>query len=222
MALAPPSTQLGCGRDIDEVWDRINRASDAHELTCPYCQAARADLAGLANATQAMRDDDTTNPDLDPGPHVLDRILAVARAEVRRGRRLPLDQPGADPTSVNTVSEQAVTATIRRTGDRLPGVQIRRCVITADPSDRLESLTSDSAAPGEFTRGGPTSDSAPGLLTGRGPAAVAVSLRISVATHRSVVDVSNQLRAAVIDAVMQEVGMYVVAVDIAVEDLHNA
>ena len=126
MALAPPGTQLGCGRDIDEVWDRIGRAPDAHERVCPYCQAARADLAGLARATQAMRDDDTTNPDLEPSPGVLDRILAVARAEVRRGRRLPLDQPDADATGVNTVSEQAVTAAIRRTGDQMREVQIRR------------------------------------------------------------------------------------------------
>jgi hypothetical protein len=222
MALAPPSTQLGCGRDIDQVWDRIDRAPDTHELTCPYCQAARADLAGLAHATQAMRDDDTTNPDLEPSPGVLDRILAVARAEVRRGRRLPLDQPGTDPTHVNTVSEQAVTATIRRTGDRIREVQIRRCVLTIGPTDLTRTPTAYSTAATAPSMGGPVAFPAPAPPTDSGPASVAVSLRISVATERPVVDVSNRLRAAVIDAVMQEVGMHVVAVDIVVEDLHDA
>ena len=69
--------------------------------------------------------------------------------------------------------------------------------------------------------GDPGSASAPGPFTDQGPASVAVSLRISITSDRPVVDVSNRLRAAVIDAVTQEVGMHVVAVDIAVEDLHD-
>ena len=223
MALATPSsTQLGCGRDIDQVWDHLDQAPDAHELTCPYCRAARTYLAGLASATQAMRDDDATNPDLEPGPGVLDRILAVARAEVRRGRRLPLDQPRADVTSPNTVSEQAVTAVVRRVGDRTRQVQIRRCALTlANPASERPGVTTTSAS---STRAPsrPRLLRTPGEALGAGPATVAVSLKVSVAADLAIVDATNQLRTAINEAIEAEVGMRVVSVDITVEDVHDA
>ena len=133
---------------------------------------------------------------------MLDRILAVARAEVRRGRRLPLDQPGAEQTSTNTVSEQAVTAVIRRVGDRTRQVQIRRCALTLD-----QTATDPVPSPNDADDGA---------------AAMSVSLRVSVARDLSVIDASNQLRGAVVDAVRQEVGLHVARVDIFVEDLHDA
>ncbi len=204
MALAASSTQLGCGRDIDQVWDHLDQAPDAHELTCPYCRAARTDLSGLASATQALRDDAASNPDLQPGAGLLDRILAVARSEVRRGRRFPLDQPGPERTSSSTVAEQAVTAVVRRTGDRTRQVQIRRCL-----------LTLHDAGPAGATPSGSTAVDV-------GPAAVAVSLRVSVLRDLSIPEASRQLRAAIIHAVQQEVGLQVVSVDITVEDLHDA
>lgn len=216
------STQLGCGRDIDQVWDHLGSAPDAHELTCPYCQGARADLAGLASATQAMRDDDASNPDLEPSPGVLDRILAVARTEVRRGRRLPLDQPGPEQTSPNTVSQQAVSAVVRRVGDRTRQVQIRRCDLAQD-----KTSTRSEAQPSRLVDTATTSESGPpnvshGVSVDDGPAAVAVSLRVSVARDLPIAAVSNQLRAAIIEAIQQEVGMHVASVDITVEDLHDA
>ena len=59
----------------------------------------------------------------------------AARAEVRRGRRLPLDEPVADGTvSDLSVSEQTVAAAVRRAGDAVPGVEVRRCrVELGDP-----------------------------------------------------------------------------------------
>lgn len=224
MALAASSsTQLGCGRDIDQVWDHLDQAPDGHELTCPYCQAARADLAGLARATRAMRDDDATNPDLEPGPGVLDRILAVARAEVRRGRRLPLDQPSPEQTTANTVSEQAITAVVRRAGDRSRHVRIRHCDLALDDNAAHQPIGTASTPP---RTDGPTDLGRPGVrregALRSGPAAVTVSLRVSVSQDVAIADASNELRAVVIEAVMQEVGMRVVAVDIIVEDLHNA
>lgn len=218
MALAASSTQLSCGRDIDQVWDHLDQAPDAHERTCRYCQAARADLAGLADATQSMRDDDATNPDSALSPGVLDRILAVAYAEVRRGRRLPLDQPTSDQTSANTVSEQAVTAVVWRAGDRTNHVQIRRCshtlVTTANTSIPTAGIPAD-----------PNAQNLPGgAQLDAGPAATAVrlSLQVSVGNGLAIADASNQLRLEVIEAVRQEIGMDVVSVDIAVEDVHDA
>lgn len=236
MAVAPSSTALGCGRDIDQVWDHLGAAPDAHELTCPFCQAARADLADLGRATQAMRDDNTTNPDLQPSSGVLDRILTIARAEVRRGRRLPLDQPGEDLTSFNTVSEQAVSAVVRRVGDRTRQIQIRRCALTLDDSFRGVSHEAERAARQQpDTIAGPVVADDPaatalasvdpdstlrGVLD-TGPAAVAVSLRVSVAHDAPILEASEQLRRAIVAAVKQEVGVDVSAVHIHVEDLHD-
>lgn len=213
MALATTSTQLGCGRDVDEVWNHLDRAPDAHERTCPYCQAARADLAGLAEATRAMRDDEDQNPDRQPGPHVLDRILSVARAEVRRGRRLPLDQPTDADTSPNTVSEQTVTAVVRRAGDLNRQVQVRRCTVTTYLGD---TATSGRVRPPRAVPAATPDESAPG------PAPVRVSLRVSVAWNLPIAVACDRLRASVIDAVAREVGLNVVSVDIAVEDVHDA
>lgn len=56
MALANSrTTQLGCGRDIDEVWANADSLPDAHELTWPDCQAARASLRELNAATYDLR-----------------------------------------------------------------------------------------------------------------------------------------------------------------------
>jgi len=204
MALtAASSTQLSCGRDIDQVWDHLDLAPVGHELTCPYCRAARADLQELAQATRQLRDDDANNPDLQPGPAVLDRILDIARSEVRRGRRLPLDRPDVHGTSANTISEQAVTAVVRRAGDRNAQVQIRRCAITTvPPAPTPERPTSEARDPD--------------------PAAVAVVLRVSVAHDLAIADATDRLREAVITAITQEVGVHVSGVDISVEDIHDA
>lgn len=209
MAVAPASsTRLGCGRDVDQVWENLDHAPDAHELACPFCRAARTDLAGLARATRELRDVEAADPDGTPGPQVLERILTVARAEVRRGRRLPLDRTGVDEDSVSTVSEQAVTAVVRRAGDRDPRVQIRRCTLVVDPDPDPGPVPLGTVEGGGVPEPGPT--------------AVRVSLRVSIGHGAPVVDVGARLRASVIEAVGREVGMDVVSVDIAVEDLHDA
>lgn len=198
MAMKQTSTQLGCGRSIDGVWDNIGHRPDPHEATCPFCQAARADLAGLADATHQLRHDDAHNPDLQAGPDVVNRIMAIARSEVRRGRRLPLHHPGPDQVSELTVSEQAVTAAIRRVGDRTRAVQIRRCALKVVPS-------ADAAR-----------------FPARSPSAVTVSLKVSVSVAASIPRLVADLRAAITEAVDQEVGMDVRTIDVAVEDVFDA
>lgn len=136
MAVSTDSTnRLGCGRDIDDVWATIDRPPSAHERQCPYCQEARASLGRLNRVIDAQRRADAAQPDLQPGPQVLSRVMEIARAEVRRGRRLPLDEPVADGTvSDLSVSEQTVAAAVRRAGDAVPGVEVRRCrVELGDP-----------------------------------------------------------------------------------------
>lgn len=200
------STRLGCGRDIDEVWANIERPPTPHEQTCPFCSAARENLHELERATVAMRSADDEDPALQVGPQVIARILEVARSEARRSRRLPLSKPRPGQVSDElTVSEQAVAAVVRRTGDRHGGLQVRRCSIELVPPRPVGEAVLEA---GEVPADGTPSD-------------VRVSLRVSVRSDVSIPLLTRELRSAVMEVVGREVGMNVVGVDVAVEDVHD-
>ncbi|GAA3624464.1 hypothetical protein [Microlunatus ginsengisoli] len=202
MAVRNPSQQLGCGRDMDDVWASLDRPPDGHELGCPECRAARASLVELAEATaQLGRSDDA---DLQAGPQVVDRILDIARSEVRRGRRLPLVEPVGDEPSSLSVAEQAVATIVRRVGDLTPGVQVRRCTV----GPVLEPQALDITEPD------------PPVDDGR-PAALTIGLGVSVDGRRQIPGLIEALRRAVIAAVEDEVGVRVPRVDVVVEDVHD-
>ncbi|MBB3327431.1 Asp23/Gls24 family envelope stress response protein [Microlunatus antarcticus] len=202
------STRLGCGRDIDEVWANIDAPPTPHELTCPFCGAARDSLHELERATAALRSADDEDPQLQAGPQVIARILEVARSEARRSRRLPLSKPRPGQVSDElTVSEQAVAAVVRRTGDRHGGLQVRRCSI--------DLVTAAPAVDGP----GPDDEEVPESGV---PSDVRVTLRVSVRSDVAIPLLTRELRAAVMEVVDREVGINVVGVDVAVEDVHDA
>lgn len=189
------STRLGCGRDIDEVWAGVDRPATPHEQTCPFCSAARESMRELGRATAELRTQDEEDPDLQAGPQVIARILDIARSEARRSRRLPLSKPRpGQVVDELTVSEQAVAAVVRRTGDRYGGVQVRRCSI-----DLVDATVQEE----------------------QGASDVRVSLRVSVAADVSIPVLSAELRSAVMAVVDREVGINVVGVDLVVEDVHE-
>lgn len=209
------STRLGCGRDIDEVWAGIDRPPTPHEQTCPFCSAARESMRDLGRATAELRAQDEEDPDLQAGPQVIARILDVARSEARRSRRLPLSKPRpGQVVDELTVSEQAVVAVVRRTGDRYGGVQVRRCSIDLVAT----TVPEGGATPGDT-----------GVEDGTGrpppeagaPSDVRVVLRVSVGPGVSIPQLSAELRSAVRAVVDREVGMNVVGVDLVVEDVHD-
>lgn len=200
---SPSVDRLGCGREIDDVWNNADHPPTAHELTCADCKGARASLADLAGATQRLRQEESDDETLQIGPQVIERVLKVARSEVRRGRRLPLHQPGPGRVSELTVSEQAVASVIRRVGDQSDRVQVRRCSIQLANPD----LTPDAA----------TSD-----VLRKSPSEVRVTLRVSVACGAPIAEVVDEVRVAIIDTVDREVGLTVLAVDVLVEDVHDA
>jgi len=197
------STRLGCGNDIDDVWDNISNPPNTHEQTCPDCTAARDSLAGLADATSRTHRDDNTDTQLQTSPLILTRILDVARSEVRRGRRLPLSK--ALPHQIHadlTVSEQTVAAVVRRAGDRNPLVHIRRC--------HVEFV--------EQAHEAPPLDSA---VREQAPSDVRLAVSISIDASVSIPHVTQDLRRDLANAVTNEVGINVVNVKIEVEDVHN-
>ena len=226
MAVTNWSRQLGCGRDIDAVWTGIHRPPDTHEADCLDCQAARASLAELAVATEELTALDEA--ELTATPALVDRILDVARSEIRRGRRLPLvrpyvpdpgladqqlDEPRVEGPQLEdaqledarlddpgelTVAEQAVGALVRQTGDRLPGIQVRRCSVKPTTVD----------APVGLVGGGPDE-----------PAEVLIEVRVSVDGLSPIIELTEDLRQRVIATVQSEAGLVVGRVDVIVEDI---
>jgi hypothetical protein len=193
MAVTDDDGRLGCGRTVAEVWEGMHGPPDAHEASCPDCTDARRSLEPLVTASHDLRVDDEQDEELRVPIDVLDRVLDVARAEVRRGRTLPLRLPPPEQLPALTVSEQTVAALVRRTADLDPAVEARRCTVVA----------LDGGAPGD-------------------PAAFRVELRLSVAASASIPEATERLRSAIIAAVSESVGVTVPLVDLIVEDVHDA
>jgi hypothetical protein len=228
MAMNPGAddTRLGCGRDIDEVWASMERVPDEHERSCPFCQEARASMSPLALATARMRSSDMADPDLVPDPGVLDRVMEVARAEARRGRLLPLDEPEPEEVTAElTVSEQTAAAVARRAADGVVGVQVRRSRVEVVPAgaERAPRPRPPDAGTDVGTGADPDAGPAggPDSLRSRRPARVSISLQISVASTVPIPQTAQQVRQAVMEAIRNEVGVDPVVVDISVQDVHD-
>ncbi|MBT2586533.1 Asp23/Gls24 family envelope stress response protein [Arthrobacter sp. ISL-95] len=193
MAIDETNPRLGCGRSIDEVWATINQPPTAHENGCAPCRTARGSLAKLAEAARTLRDNDAEDPSLQPHHAVKDAIMNLARAEVRRGNRLPVFQSGQGGI---TISEQAITSVIWFGTDALPGVRGRRCRVHADPA------TADALRPA-------------------GTAGISVDLRIAVASDTDIPGTAELLRQRIITMITGHVGLNAGTVNITVEDFYD-
>lgn len=189
-------TRLSCGRSIDDVWSHLDGPPDEHERGCPYCLEARARLLRLSDAAADLRTTEAADPALQPTPGFTASVMGLVRAEVRRGQAIPLD--GDDDPGL-TISEQAVVGLVWAAADSVPGVRARRCQVrTADDEPDL-----DPPDGGGF--GGGT--------------LVDVRLALAVSAGTSISDVTDTLRARVVERVGAESGLRVRRVDLAVEDV---
>jgi uncharacterized alkaline shock family protein YloU len=207
----PPSqtdpNRLGCGRSIDDVWARVDLPPDPHEQTCPDCQAARHDLSDLATATRGIVAADKADPALRLDSGAITGILEIARAEVRRGRRIPMEQPRAGAAGDElTVSEQTLANLIRRTSDEIDGLEARRSAVALSKHDPLNE-----GAPEPETR-------QPELAA---PTEITVDLRISVAPNAAIPALTRLLRDRLRTAIELKVGITATVINITVEDIHH-
>lgn len=206
--MAVDDERLGCGRLVDQVWENIDLPPDAHEASCPDCRAARERLGVLAGATRDLAEADRDDPAMTPTSKVKANIMEVARAEVRRGRLLPLRQDGnrvGDPSL--RVSEQAVAAVVRAAADRVAGVHARRCRVDLIGVDEEPEVAN------------------PGGLGATGqwrPAEVRVWLSVSVSARLSIPSAIDTVRARVAARINDEVGIAVPRIDVVVEDVNDA
>lgn len=190
---------LTCGRPIDQVWEHIEDPPDGHESRCSDCQQARQSLAELNEATSSLRLDDESDPDLAPPPSIKASIMDLARAEVRRGSRLPLRLPAfADLPVELTISEQTVAGVVRFAADRIAGLHARRCKVRLDQSGRSD----------------------PGL-DGDSTVRVVIDLGVALSAEIQIIETTQVLRDSVRAAVLADTGMSVEKINVSVEDLFD-
>lgn len=196
MALAD-LPRLGCGRSIDQVWDGIDQAPDEHEGQCGQCQAARTRLQKLNEATRAMRSRDLHDPQLKPRAGLTRAVMAVARAEVRRGKRFMLRTTEHGATEI---SEQALSSLVRTAATAIPGIVSRRC--------RIE--IHECAPPPTGTTGSTTA--AQDLI---------IDLRVASAAGIDIPRTARALRQEISNAMPAFIGVEAATINITVEDLYD-
>lgn len=203
------ATRLGCGRDVDDVWEHIDEPPTEHEQTCPYCSEARANLSELSAATHDLTATDRDDPALAVPTAMLSTILEIVRTEVRRGRTIPLQRPPAPRADHRgseqeqewepdlTVSEQVIATVVRETCDQNPLVEVRKVNVRTAPAPT------------------PTSSSS-------GRADVVLDLGVTVSRTSSIPDLIAALRHDLTDAIGTQIGLGVAGIDVFVQDIHDA
>lgn len=184
--------QLPCGRDVDELWDHLDEAPDAHQRDCEHCALARERFRALAALTGDLGRREQDDPQLRIDAAVHDRVLAIARTEARRSRLLPLEAPGPELAAELSISEVGLGALVRARCDRTPGVRLRR--VRASTASVLDDPSR---------------------------AGVALELQVSIGAGRVIPSVIAGLRESIIVDVDRRTGMTVTRIDVAVEDLFD-
>lgn len=130
--MTPHDDALDCGTTIDELSDYLDRGrvpADPHIETCPDCLNALEALERVGRLSRDLIDADAA--ELPPPPESwFERIFTSIQEELRAGRSLPISHP--DPRVQITVTEGAVRALLRDSGDAIDGVFISRTEIVGD------------------------------------------------------------------------------------------
>lgn len=128
-------TTLDCGTTIERLTDYLEAGRlpvDAHIEACPECLNALEALERVGRLSRDLIADDAARlPATSDG--WFERILTTIHSELRAGRSFPISHP--DPRVHITVTEGAVKALLRTTGDSLDGVYISRTRIDGDAEE---------------------------------------------------------------------------------------
>lgn len=187
--------QLGCGRDVDEVWEHADDPPTEHESYCPHCRAARRSLTDLNQLTQQLKNRDIAAPTLHMSQQLLDKVDSVARAEVRRGSNIPMVRTESQAQTTLTVSRQAIAAVVWHASDQLlPAIEARRCFV------RSIDAEGDPGTPVEIN----------------------LDIDVSVSHGLSILKEVADLRVRLMAAVQEKIGIRISRVDVFVGDVHDA
>lgn len=194
------NSALGCGRTIEEVWANIDHPPIAHEASCEHCIAARDSLRTLQEITARsraaeQRADEDPSEDLHPSPRVRANVIAIARAEVRRARRVPVVTTELGPI---LISEQTLLALVRAAIDTVSGLRARHISTTG--------LVGVDGAP---------------IGPGQGARVVRITCRVAVAPGVVIPVATVTARQRILAATARHLHLGAEAVDITVEDLYD-
>ncbi len=123
---------LDCGTTIDQLSDYLDRdrtPRDPHIESCPDCLNALEALERVGRLSRDLIDADAAELPAPPESW-FERIFTSIQEELRAGRSLPISHP--DPRVQITVTEGAVRALLRDSGDAIDGVFISRTEIVGD------------------------------------------------------------------------------------------
>lgn len=251
MAVTPATspartTRLGCGRDVDEVWQTVDQPPNEHERRCPSCKRARVELAELAAATHDLSAADQQDDNLRISDQMLSTVLAIVRTEVRRGRTIPLQRrvaasslpsPATDPTSPATRADGAQAApadasTVAEGDERdvtvselvIATVVRETCDRNPDVEVRRVSIEATPAGdvPSHSFTGQATGPTTGPTAAGMEPANVRIDLQAAVSRAAEIPALISGLRAAIQVAVSAQIGITVSRINVDVQDLIDA
>jgi hypothetical protein len=197
---------LPCGRDPVAIVDRDRAGtSDAHERSCPYCQAviAASQATSGAAAALAAADNLVTVPDT-----LLPNVMRTVWSELRHSTRIPL--PSA--TGVAFVTDHAVAATVETALDQLADLQVRTCRITFAPSGQPRppsGIETEVPVPADILQ------AAAKAVT----PTVAVSIVAAVAYQADLTTLADRARAIVGATITTQFGLHAEPIDIDVVDI---
>lgn len=191
--------QLGCGTVIDEIWDNMGLGPTSHQQKCPQCRAARESLEALHSVIAAYRQAEATPDDaMRPSPRVRQNILAVARSEVRRGRRSLATVTDRGPVFI---SDQALVDLVRVAVDTVDGVRGRRIDVAMHTDEGPEYFAQQQ-------------EQCRSLRT--------LTVRLGVRYGDSIPELTAAVRHRVLTVLAYHVDVDPVSVDLVVEDVFNA
>lgn len=128
--MALSDTILPCGRDPLEVADHTRAGFlDAHEQTCPHCQAAAAE-AGLARRAAG----ELADAPVDAPATLLPAIMRTVWAELRSTDTVALPVPGGGVLATTL----AIADALRHALDDIPELTIHSCSVDTDEQPEQE------------------------------------------------------------------------------------
>jgi hypothetical protein len=129
---SPEPVETHDGFTLDELCDYLD---EDRTPTNPAIEASAAcvevleRLAALRSASWAILEADVVEH-RDTDPHWIETVLASVRTTAHAGRDIPVPDP--DPAATLLVTEGAVRAVVRRAGDAVDGVVVRRVRLRGD------------------------------------------------------------------------------------------
>ncbi|MFD0997192.1 hypothetical protein HNR16_003514 [Pseudoclavibacter chungangensis] len=124
--------QLECGATLEELSEYLESGRtprDERIESCPECLNALDSLENVLRLSQELLESDAEQLP-EPSRAWFDDIRDTIVRELRPGRELPLHHP--DPRVELSISEGAVHAMLRATGDAVDGVFVARSDLVGD------------------------------------------------------------------------------------------